>query len=283
MRSGAGLLAGGVAVEGAMPAEGDAHTEAGARAGGGAQIDGGSGAGGEQTGDAGRAGGGQAGDACVSNPGTEPGAFAHEPGALIDLQAYYEFNKHKVACATRRLRDFQILGHSIEESGDGVVPSDLTERVLYWFRRPFPGSAHVHGLFAGDAAKVFIWAEEPIAMPDADAGPDAASAPADDEVSRYYVANVLQGNLEDEAENVIAAACAEGGAHREVVSGGCYAVFWVADDALEAYSLADAFRLLTRCAFGGWIRDNRWCVDFSRRTFVVWRAGKLFFHVPTIG
>lgn len=48
-------------------------------------------------------------------------------------------------------------------------------------------------------------------------------------------------------------------------------------------SLDDAFSLQTRCAFGGWIKDNRWRVDFLCRTFVSWRDQRLYFFVPIIG
>lgn len=220
----------------------------------------------------------------------------------------------------------------MEESNDGLVPHDLTERVLYWFRRSFPGFENLGDLFAADGAKVFIWADKQEPTEDSEPGtasaepgaadaepsaanakpstadaepgatdakvaaknikPEAAStdskaqaspatAPSED-VSRYYVANILRTNLGAGGEASVATACERDGAHRETVPGGYYEVFWVADD-LEAYSLVDAFRLLTRCAFGGWIRDNRWRVDFSRRTFVEWRARKLYFYVPTIG
>ena len=104
---------------------------------------------------------------------------------------------------------------------------------------------------------------------------------ADGAAGRYYVAHVLRKGLDPEGQSRFAAACARTGAHVESVPGGCYAVFSTVDD-LEEYSPIDAFALLTRCAFGGWIKDNRWRVDFSRRTFVVWRNRRLYFHVPTI-
>ena len=270
----------------------------------------------------------------VIDVGSHAGAAAYEfpSGTPLDLEAYYESNKDRVACETRRVRAFQILGHSVEESNDGLVPHDLTERVLYWFRRPFPGFENLGDLFAADGAKMFIWADKQEPTEDAESGtasaepstanakpstadaepdridakpgatdakaaaksiePEAVSTDSevqaslaiapDEEVSRYYVANILRANLAAGEEASVATACERDGAHRETVPGGYYEVFWVADD-LEAYSLVDAFRLLIRCAFGGWIRDNRWRVDFSRRTFVEWRARKLYFYVPTIG
>ena len=101
-------------------------------------------------------------------------------------------------------------------------------------------------------------------------------------VSRYCVAHILRNELTPRDRAALKAACAGMGAHVEAVPGGCYAIFSTVDN-LEAYWLEDAFGLLTRCAFGGWIKDNRWRVDFSRRTFVVWRDRRLHFFVPTVG
>ena len=116
---------------------------------------------------------------------------------------------------------------------------------------------------------------------DGASGEDAAPE-SGDTVSRFYVAHVLRQGLPSDERASLQADCATAGAHTEVIPGGCYAVFSTIDD-LESYSLEDAFSLLTRCAFGGWIKDNRWRVDFTRRTFVVWRDRKLHFHVPTVG
>ena len=234
-------------------------------------------------------------------------------GRLVDLRAFYEFNKERVAFFICRLRSFGLLEYSIEESRERRQPQDLSARVLYWFTRPFPGAERFAPYFASDEAKVFIWAqavsesdENPgegsgVARKQADSGRAASavdgSLRADTAdgttsagtagaggtpISRYYVAYVLKEGLTPENRAALEGALASSGACLETVPGGCYAVFSTVDD-LESYSLHDAFRLLTRCAFGGWIKDNRWRVDFSRRTFVVWRDSKLYFVVPTVG
>ena len=226
-------------------------------------------------------------------------------GRLVDLRAYYEFNKERVAFSVYRLRDFALLEYSIEESRERRQPQDLSARVLYWFTQSFPGAESFAPYFAPDEAKVFIWAndasddrESPgedhgaadakansgqASSADADTADATGAAGGDDaSVSRYYVAYVLRGDLTAEERAALEGALTGSGTRLETVPGGYYAVFSTVDN-LESYSLHDAFRLLTRCAFGGWIKDNRWRVDFSRRTFVAWHDRRLLFVVPTVG
>ena len=48
----------------------------------------------------------------------------------------------------------------------------------------------------------------------------------------------------------------------------------------DAESLADTYRMLYRCAFYGWIRENWMKVDMQRLTFVRYENGKLQFYIP---
>lgn len=205
-------------------------------------------------------------------------------GRLVDLRAYYEFNKEKVAFSIYRLRSFELLEYSIEESRERRQPHDLLARVLYWFTSQFPGAERFVPFLTSDEAKVFIWAQDASGGRESAAGDvsDSCESADDDLISRYYVAYVLREDLSVEDRAALEGALAGSGVRLETVPGGCYAVFSTVDD-LESYSLNDAFLLLTRCAFGGWIKDNRWRVDFSRRTFVAWRHRRLLFFVPTVG
>ena len=44
--------------------------------------------------------------------------------------------------------------------------------------------------------------------------------------------------------------------------------------------MADTYRMLMRCSFYGWIKDNRFRVDFSRLTFVRFMNNKYYFYIP---
>ena len=48
----------------------------------------------------------------------------------------------------------------------------------------------------------------------------------------------------------------------------------------DAACLAERYRMLYRCAFGGWIRENQERVDLKRLTFVKYQKGKLQFYIP---
>ena len=63
------------------------------------------------------------------------------------------------------------------------------------------------------------------------------------------------------------------------VDGGKYAVFETLDTNDEA-NLADAYRMLTRLVFYGWIKENRVRVNLNKLTFVRYYDRKLHFYVP---
>ena len=44
--------------------------------------------------------------------------------------------------------------------------------------------------------------------------------------------------------------------------------------------LAESYRMLYRCAFGGWIRENQERIDLTRLTFVRYQGEKLQFYIP---
>lgn len=48
----------------------------------------------------------------------------------------------------------------------------------------------------------------------------------------------------------------------------------------EEETLLESYRMLYRCAFGGWIRENQVRIDFHRLTFVRYQNGKLYFYIP---
>ena len=63
------------------------------------------------------------------------------------------------------------------------------------------------------------------------------------------------------------------------VEGGKYAVFETLEESDEA-NLADAYRMLTRLVFYGWIKENRVRVNLNKLTYVRYYERKLHFYVP---
>lgn len=71
----------------------------------------------------------------------------------------------------------------------------------------------------------------------------------------------------------------EEGYIKVVIKGGRYAVM-ESQSSSEEETLLDTYRMLYRCAFGGWIRENQVRMDFHRLTFVRYHNGKLYFYIP---
>lgn len=69
--------------------------------------------------------------------------------------------------------------------------------------------------------------------------------------------------------------------HTSTIPGGKYAVFSTLDKT-DRNDPEEAFRLLIRHAFGGWINENRFRVDMRKRTFVLWNRENLYFYVPVV-
>lgn len=63
------------------------------------------------------------------------------------------------------------------------------------------------------------------------------------------------------------------------ITGGTYAVLETTNDS-DLESLASTYRRMYRCAFGGWLRENREKADLSRLTFVKYKKEKLYFYIP---
>ena len=107
--------------------------------------------------------------------------------------------------------------------------------------------------------------------------PEKGQAAVWDEVENPETGEVLY-------EYVLGPVAAEGGKlpegwKRFRLEGGWYAVFET-EGPEDAPELAEDFRLLTRCAFYGWIQENMYRYDGNRITYVRYRRRKLEFYVP---
>lgn len=184
---------------------------------------------------------------------------------LPDLTEFYENNKERVRVTYKNEPEIYVLMHSIEESTDNTMPKDITGRVLYWFHRDFYDFIPIKKYFREPEEKIFIWGDEPVYEDN-------------QKLYQYFVGSVLSNDLEDDNINEIKMAtdlCPT------VIGKDRYAVFSTLKDSDEETAM-NSMLLLTRCAFGGYIKENRWRIDFKRRTFVMWESDKLYFYVPVI-
>ena len=152
---------------------------------------------------------------------------------------------------------------SISQNKGSSLPTDIIGRILYWFNRDFKNKKDIDKYISKPEQKVFLWgnrADKGFGYPE----------------YHYYVGSVLTESENDKYPDV-----RSGSFDIEAIPGGKYAEFQVPGKN-DQDSPGEKFRLLTRMAFGGWINRNRWRVDFGRRTFVIWRGGKLYFYVPVM-
>ena len=63
------------------------------------------------------------------------------------------------------------------------------------------------------------------------------------------------------------------------VRSGKYVVF-ESENENDLKATTDIYRMLTRISFYGWVRENRYRVDFNRLTFVSFYNYKLYFYIP---
>ena len=66
------------------------------------------------------------------------------------------------------------------------------------------------------------------------------------------------------------------------LAGGKYAIFYTENES-DMDRFPETFRMMMRCAFLGWIKDNMARMDWKRITFVRYYHGKMYFFVPVIG
>ena len=197
--------------------------------------------------------------------GSAAGGQSSEGALLTDLMGYYKTNKERIKISYVTEESRMLLMHSIVESEDSTIPDDLVGRMVYWFNNKFRDFNPVKDLFDVPEEKAFVWGDE-------------AEYVDGQQLYRYYLGTALKPGITETKEQILSRT---DNAHLETIAGGRYAVFHTADME-DTRMTEDTVRLLTRCAFGGYVTENRWRIDFSRRTFIIWREQKLYFYVPIV-
>ena len=182
---------------------------------------------------------------------------------LPNLVKFYDNNIDKIQVRITDLPRTYAALKSISQNTSSSLPADIVERILYWFNRDFKNKKDIDKYISKPEQKVFLWGNK------ADIGFGYPEY-------HYYVGSVLTESENDKYPDVRSVSF-----DIEAIPGGKYAEFQVPGKN-DQDSPGEKFRLLTRMAFGGWINRNRWRVDFGRRTFVIWRGGKLYFYVPVM-
>ena len=140
-----------------------------------------------------------------------------------------------------------------------VSKEDIPETAAFWFTHDFDCLKGTE--YEIDErerpSRIFIWKDEPVIV-DGEAFYD------------YYLGPIVRKE-----------AGVPTGMKEITIPGGNYAVFRTGNPT-DKNDLAETYRMLTRVAFGGWINECRFRVDYSRPTFINYKRQKLFFYVPII-
>lgn len=183
----------------------------------------------------------------------------------INLAEYYTAQKDSVSVKFRYIDGDEIVGFILvtkakeiwkdtrEEKGDEKQEDfDIPELVTYWMTHD-PDDIRGTEIEqpAGKENKIAIWYYDKDSMG-----------------YEYLVGYPVDNGFDIPA-----------GYRRIVIDKGKYAVFESLQKS-DRDNLIDTYRMLMRCSFYGWIKENRYRVDFGRPTFVRFAEDKLYFYIP---
>lgn len=171
----------------------------------------------------------------------------------VNLVSYYWKHKRRIHLVFHREEPFWILGRAVRSQRSREDITNVPEQAaMYFTNPPYPSN---HPGMLPERGQAALWDETVSSksgeiLYDYALGPEAepwAEAPEDWKKFR--------------------------------LEGGWYAVFQTGNPS-DVPELAENFRLLTRCAFYGWIQENMYRYDGKRITYVRYREEKLEFYVP---
>ena len=171
----------------------------------------------------------------------------------VNLVSYYHKYKRKIRVIFRKEEPFWVLGRAVRSQRSREDITNVPEQAAMYFTEP------------------------PYPLDQAGMRPERGQAALWDETVNRESGEILY----DYALGPVAEPWAEApeGWKKFRLEGGWYAVFET-ENASDAPELAENFRLLTRCAFYGWIQENMYRYDGKRITYVRYRNEKLEFYVP---
>jgi len=174
----------------------------------------------------------------------------------LDLMEYYKSHKKEVHIKFRTIRPIRAAVKLLDRA---IRNEHIPATTAWWFTHDFDclkGTAYEIDE-RERPSRIFIWKDEPTIIDG-------------EEVYDYYLGPVIKKH-----------AGVPEGMEEIVIEGGTYAVFRTIKPS-DKDDLAETYRMLTRIAFGGWIHEMRYRIDYSRATFINYKRQKLFFYVPII-
>lgn len=173
----------------------------------------------------------------------------------INLMQYYNEHIGSLKISVRTEDDLYFYGKPIKKEMEELHSLDVSELASFWFRESYPSLSG--SPLKEIKTKAAVW----------DSHKDFESG---EWINEYILGPVVDGNqLPDEKE----------GFKLIKMEAGRYAVFETKNES-DVAELTKAYRLMTKCAFYGWIHENMFRYSGKRMTFVKYENEKLYFYVP---
>ena len=194
----------------------------------------------------------------------EPESYQSIHFGAVDLNQVYEQNKEQLTVTLEMMEDLYFVGKAIKSGSPEQDYQDISMLASFWFREDYPELKKMmpDGNLEG-ITKAALW--------------DSRTSETDGEtLYEYMLGPVTNGR---------SLICSEGlpeGFRCYHLRGGRNMVFSTQEPS-DREQLTGAFRLLTRCAFFGWIREHFYQYDGERLTYVKYENEKLYFYVPVKG
>lgn len=175
---------------------------------------------------------------------------------VVNLDQYYSRHKDQIKVTFRDEKETKMIGvaiRSCEAEKERKDDMDISEVVGYWMRHntdPVKNTPYACNE-PGKENNMALWCE-------------ASSGKGYD----YILGPVVQ-DFENLPENI----------RQFTVDGGRYAVFETLEESDDT-NLGDAYRMLSRVVFYGWVKENRARVNLNKLTYVRYYDRKMHFYVP---
>lgn len=175
---------------------------------------------------------------------------------IVNLEQYYSRHKEQMKVTFSEEDDTTMIGvalRSYETEKERKDDIDIPGLAGYWMKHELEPLRNT--VFScpesGKENKMALWC-------------DASSGKGYD-----FILGPVVSEFQDIPDNV----------RKFTVEGGKYAIFETLEDSDDP-NLAEAYRILNRLVFYGWIKENRVRVNLNKLTYVRYYDGKLHFYVP---
>lgn len=184
---------------------------------------------------------------------TKPEDYLHIKNDIISLPEYYTENRKGITVTSQRINPLLMIGiplkNACEADESALDIPGLCQH--FYLHDPLCLTDTAYASKEGQEDKAALWIE--------------------DEINGETIYSYILGPVVPSCSQI------PPGMKKALIKGGQYAVFTTEK---ESGNLKDTYRMLTICVFYGWIKENRYRVDFERITFSRYKNGKLYFYVP---